>query len=509
MFLDGAAGSGKSHVVSQVLAYGRAYTSKLNLTFDMRTVIVTAITGVAATSIGGETTSSACFLDKTIHDQHTSWVNARLLIIDEISFMGVTTMAILDQKLRVLMQNHTALFGGIHILFCGDFRQLHPFNSKPLYSSEISHQTWVNSITCYIELVGTHRFTEDPAILGRLRNGLHTPSDIDAINARVVSGPVPDTTTYCTFTNADRAAVNNGIFYNVLRAHYDASAIPPISHHILAIRADNMAHAPSHKPCIPFKTAEMHYIYENCPDHRVQVKSSYRRCGHHVDPLLKLYYHIPLMLLSNDDVPNGHANGTRVLLEGIVLTHDLPTQNPDTVSFDGLPCLVVNATDVDHLICSLEGNPTKLFFVCPKKFICTVATQYVTPFTSTTIKVLLSVSLTQFPVLVNNATTGHKLQGQSKDDLFICVWSSVKNWNYVALSRVRTRRGLYLMSPLPLTSDAFAIPPDLQKMYITLGTKHPPLTPLFSITEELRNLTIRQQRYGPFFAQSTYNSGVS
>jgi hypothetical protein len=500
MFLDGAAGSGKSHVVSQVLAYGKAYTSKLNLTFDMRTVIVTAITGVAATSIGGETTASACFLQTAIKDRYTSWVNARLLIIDEISFMGVSTMETLDQKLRVLMQNHTALFGGLHILFCGDFRQLQPFFAKPLYSPAPSDRKWVNSITCYIELLGTHRFKEDPewgALLGRLRNGLHTLADIATINTRVVSAPVPDNITYCTYTNADRAAVNNGIFYNVLHKHYDTFTNQPLSPHILAIRADNITHAPYHQPPIPFKDSENNYLYQNCPDHRVKVKSSFNNSGHLVDPLLKLYYHVPLMLVSNEDVPNGHANGTRVLLEGVVLAHNSPTHNPETITFDGLPCLVFNATDVDHLICSTEENPTKLFLVRPKRFLCTVNTQYVAPFTSATIQVHLTVNMTQFPVLVNNATTGHKLQGQSKDSLFICVWSSVKNWNYVALSRVRTRAGLYLMSPLPLSTKAFDISPDLRDMYITLRTKHPPLAPLFNIEDELSHLALRQQHYLP------------
>lgn len=54
MFLDGPAGSGKSHVVKALLHYAEAYTRNLQVTFDMRTIVVTALSGVAATSIGGE-----------------------------------------------------------------------------------------------------------------------------------------------------------------------------------------------------------------------------------------------------------------------------------------------------------------------------------------------------------------------------------------------------------------------------------------------------------------------
>ena len=43
----------------------------------------------------------------------------------------------------------------------------------------------------------------------------------------------------------------------------------------------------------------------------------------------------------------------------------------------------------------------------------------------------------------NIATTGHQLQGMSKDQLIVSSWNySSKNWIYVVLSRVRTLSGL-------------------------------------------------------------------
>jgi hypothetical protein len=50
---------------------------------------------------------------------------------------------------------------------------------------------------------------------------------------------------------------------------------------------------------------------------------------------------------------------------------------------------------------------------------------------------------TQLPILVNNATTGHKLQGSGVDLLFVHNWSYTTNWPYVMLSRVKTLSGLY------------------------------------------------------------------
>ena len=53
-------------------------------------------------------------------------------IIDECSFMDVTQVENLDGKLCALLNCYKAL----HIVFCGDFRQLEPIAGKPLYSTK-------------------------------------------------------------------------------------------------------------------------------------------------------------------------------------------------------------------------------------------------------------------------------------------------------------------------------------------------------------------------------------
>ena len=72
-----------------------------------------------------------------------------------------------------------------------------------------------------------------------------------------------------------------------------------------------------------------------------------------------------------------------------------------------------------------------------------------------------NVHFTQFPVNFNIATTGHKLQGMSKDALIVNSWNySFVNWIYVVLSRVRTLSGLYLCSPLDMNKQ-FKVPEKL------------------------------------------------
>ena len=78
-------------------------------------------------------------------------------------------------------------------------------------------------------------------------------------------------------------------------------------------------------------------------------------------------------------------------------------------------------------------------------------------------KNLTGVSMLQLPVNMNDATTGHKLQGMSKDELVVASWSFIPNWIYVVLSRVRTLSGLFFLKPLPLDClEKNMVPRELQ-----------------------------------------------
>jgi hypothetical protein len=54
----------------------------------------------------------------------------------------------------------------------------------------------------------------------------------------------------------------------------------------------------------------------------------------------------------------------------------------------------------------------------------------------------------------NDASTGHKLQGMSKDVIIVTSWpTGFKNWEYVVLSRARTLSGLYLVEPINMNKS--------------------------------------------------------
>ncbi len=62
----------------------------------------------------------------------------------------------------------------------------------------------------------------------------------------------------------------------------------------------------------------------------------------------------------------------------------------------------------------------------------------------------------RIPANSNDGTTGHKLQGMSKDAIIVSSWPTgslatmLKNWKYVVLSCVQTLSGLYLVKPIDM-----------------------------------------------------------
>ncbi len=80
-------------------------------------------------------------------------------------------------------------------------------------------------------------------------------------------------------------------------------------------------------------------------------------------------------------------------------------------------------------------------------------------------KIEFKCSMKQIPANTNNVTTGHKLQGMSKDVIIVTSWpTGFKNWECVVLSRARTLSGLYLVEAINM-NKSFK-PSDKLKRYI-------------------------------------------
>ena len=139
VFLTGSAGAGKTYVLNQYIKYLREHEIP---------VAITASTGIAATHLGGQTIHSWSGLgikeEITKHDLEKiakkKKVRQRLekvevLILDEISMISRKTLNCLDQILRFFKVSFEP-FGGIQVIFSGDFFQLPPVSKERLNSRE-------------------------------------------------------------------------------------------------------------------------------------------------------------------------------------------------------------------------------------------------------------------------------------------------------------------------------------------------------------------------------------
>jgi hypothetical protein len=117
--------------------------------------------------------------------------------------------------------------------------------------------------------------------------------------------------------------------------------------------------------------------------------------------------------------------------------------------WSGYKVNVIDADEVEYMVCERirkdERDPVRYFTLPAKKF--TVTGKI--PMNGGRQHVPLdSLEITQFPINLDDATTGHKLQGMTKSVLDIADFNYGENWIYVACSRVRTSNGLFLFKRL-------------------------------------------------------------
>jgi hypothetical protein len=122
--------------------------------------------------------------------RHVWRKDVKILIIDEISFFKTGDMERLNRQLQNLT-GRRKIFGGISIIFSGDFHQRKPICSERgvLYSGSTSATAWEQALNCAIFLNNSHRFKDDPQygmILERMRMGEDTVADREEINKLVI-----------------------------------------------------------------------------------------------------------------------------------------------------------------------------------------------------------------------------------------------------------------------------------------------------------------------------------
>lgn len=193
-FLTGAAGAGKSYVLREFISYLKRHGIKH---------AVTASTGIAATHIGGVTIHSWSGIgikDKITQfdidileekqNLYRRWNETQVLIIDEVSMLHATFLDNLDRLAKGMRRNKSP-FGGLQVVFCGDFFQLPPVVKgfegdvgQPVFAFQSHAWRDAKPVICYL----TEQYRQDDdellSLLKAIREGEIDESHYDFLEGR-------------------------------------------------------------------------------------------------------------------------------------------------------------------------------------------------------------------------------------------------------------------------------------------------------------------------------------
>ena len=205
MIIHGKGGTGKSRVIQTVTEYFVRQGTK-------HLLLKAAYTGVAASLIDGKTTHVIGMIsttgrpmsDETKANLQRFWNHFIYLIIDEISMISKSFLAVLSHHVTigkaVDVTTRADSFGGINIIFCGDFHQFPPVACSPseaLYwpcnltdsvDSQLGHAIY-DEFTTVVILREQMRVT-DPVwrdFLTHLRDGRVQRHHLDVLRKQIIN----------------------------------------------------------------------------------------------------------------------------------------------------------------------------------------------------------------------------------------------------------------------------------------------------------------------------------
>jgi ATP-dependent exoDNAse (exonuclease V) alpha subunit len=185
ILLTGPAGTGKSYTLKEIVKWAR---------LTKRECATTSTTGSSAFLIGGRTihsflgiglgTKTAQELAKSVMMKNKQVYQRlkiiKMLVIDEISMLDVELFDKISEFLSIIRKNPEP-FGGLQLIFCGDFCQIPPVKGTYCFKSEIWKKMNIKKIILKT-LIRQEDDIEFQEILEALRYGKCTKSIIERLN---------------------------------------------------------------------------------------------------------------------------------------------------------------------------------------------------------------------------------------------------------------------------------------------------------------------------------------
>lgn len=469
MLMTGPGGTGKTYVVQAVKMVMAKYGCAHKIRF-------LAPTGSAASNIDGMTIHKGLGIKLTKKDGRgkgnravgdssedmtvlvsiqnkvllrEEWKNVDIVLIDEISLTSAQLLCEIDYALRFAKEKPDDWFGGITVIFAGDFYQYPPVAGTPLYApissstkqdnnelhKRLGRLAW-KSIDTVVEFTEQQRMkldSEYSEAVQRLRIRKCNEDDVNLFNSCVISSPeYPKGIDMGSPENLAASAIvgTNHLreVLNIKKAH--------------TMGGSNLVMCASRDiPALQTKLTKFEYeslLKQNFTSAKNQGA---------LPGFLPLYVSMPVILrLRNISTELKIANGS----QGIV--HRIFTEIDD-YGLTYCPCAVVEFKDSPV---HLENLPRGYFPIFPTTFhyskkiaLSSVGHEEVVRFTRH-----------QLPIQPAFAVTGHSAQGKTLPKV-IAFLNEGGFAAYVAASRARSRDGICTVHPVTLNDLNKPLPHDL------------------------------------------------
>lgn len=488
LYIGGEGGTGKSRIVEALLHL-------CNYWNQPKAIRTCAPTGIAASVVHGQTFHSLVGMAgnngyKSHHrissDAIDAFAPVQILILDEVSMLGRSELSILDTHLRRLKECNDTKFGGVGVIFCGDFFQIPPVKKSPVYINPclqqqhhvvhderkqfntytegkaidgrdlIGFNIW-RDIRNVILLKETMRYANDPlygSIMGRLRTGKCTEEDWTLLNSRVLREESSKELTDRFIGNVPLVVKGNelrhALNWQSVSSMGKSLGMTPV---VCVAKMSPIRGA-------PFNSAEVRKLLT------VGDQKTYN-----LAVLLPLLPGMPVRITQNIAVSLGIANGTDGILKGV--------QFPEGTTFKSINCFGIRVLLSSHLPSVAFVNSPQLGSRLPRRFQC-VPLQFpdstipLYPFESSSfsspnsLENRASMKMTQLPFVPAFASTTYKVQGLTTDGIVAFPFLKGSPGRpstaalYVVLSRVRRLKDVFLMRQITQAERQYFVPrPEL------------------------------------------------
>jgi ATP-dependent DNA helicase PIF1 len=425
LFITGPGGSGKSFLIKNIVKH--AETNKKNIK-------ICALTGCAAILLECKATTLHMFSgigfankknEEIIEELFTTkryklknWKNLEILIIDEVSMMSLKIFLLLDTIAKKFYKK-TSPFGGLQVIFTGDFYQLSPVSNIFLEKEDamfcFEHELWNQLFSKENQIVLKTIFRQKDEtllkILKYIRKGQITPSTITALEKRMFN------TTELDLIKKDKiltilSPIKRDVEHINLKEYLKLDK--SIEEHTYTINYidlyikydEDTGEDAGEDADVDKKTNLLALLLKS----NEQLKKDYDFLASNIlaEKCLKLKVGTHVMCIANINLSGELqiANGS----QGIVV--DFNQKNLPYVKFNNIEEPIL----IDYYIWKSEFNKR--------------------------------VGLMQLPLIYSWAITIHKSQGLTLENAIIDIGSNIfaDGQTYVALSRVKSIDGLYLTS---------------------------------------------------------------